>query len=390
MDKKSVAAASLMLLLLGYALCNLAVNWPYFRFAVESGWDAASRMERLNSVVNAQAAGQEALLSAFAHGENLLGKRVSGDLQIWRDEEGFSHYINFFPYESYDYTHYALRLSALQAIAEEGGGRLLFLAATNSPRKQREETFPIADFGARSDAMMYFLQGLGVPCLDSRDILAEIGFDEGSYRYRSDARWRVEACFAVFSGLLAELRESGLDLDPEGFYADADNYYAAEYPGGFSGDFARQAGIPFTGMDDFTLYIPAFDTDFSVETTQYGVTRRLRGDFAETLLQSAYLEAEEPYARNLFRAYFGGQAPLRVITNHLAPKGPKILLIGDDYSAPLAAFLAPLAGELHYVWPYAHPLVQDIEGYMAARDFDLVLVEVSPHNMTAEGLAILD
>lgn len=390
---QNIVAVLLTLLVVCYAIVNLVVQWPSFVYAMDSSWDFDSTVGQLDRVANGQAFGQPQAVSWHARLQNLLGKRASHGLQVIRGEDGELNYTNLFPYETYDFSPYAERMRALAGVAEAGGGHLLFLTTTDFHQGSKEQfgAFPIADFKARTDAMLYALQGYGVSYLDSRQVLRDADFNEALYRYKTDPTWTVQAGYEVFTALLGAVYDTfGVALDPQGLHAEADSMVKTVYASGFTGEFGRLSGIPFAGEEDFVLYTPAFETDLTLRTSRYGRETETRGSFEEALLVSSYLDAEDPYQRSMVNAYLGGQAPKRVILNHRAPHGPKVLLIGDGYAATLSAFLATVAGEVHYLWPYDNPFVEDVEAYIRDNGFDLVLMVLSPSNMTAAGFSFLN
>ena len=390
---KNIIAILLMVLIVCYSAVNLIMNWSYFEYAIDSGWDFESRTKQLDTVANGQGVGHDWVMDQYSEVQNLLEKKVSNGFQVLRDSDGELNYINFFPYETYDFQHYGERLHEVAEVTEENGGKFLFISAANLSQGMldSQSEFPVADFKARTDALFYYLQGYGVSYLDSRLVLKKSGIDESLLRYKTDSRWTVEASFEVLKGTLQKIREAfDLELDPQGTYLEDESFERTVYSNSFSGEFARLAGIPFAGKEDFTLYTPTFQTDFTVTTSHFNQEVTAHGSFEEVLVANEILTEENPYYRNMFYAYLGGQAPRRVITNNINPESPKILLIGDEYAAPYAALMAPLAGELHYIWPYDNPSVDDLEAYIEENDFDYVFMVLAPTSMTPTGFHILD
>lgn len=381
---KSITALLLTAVLLCFAAGNLVAQQPWFRFAADEGWDFVSRLSAANDVANGHVLGQEWFLDAYAGLERLQGRHSSGDFEVVRGKGGVLDYTSFFPYETNDFDYYGQRMLTLSRLAEENGGHFMFLNTTDL-RHDDYGDLPAANLASRNNAMIYTLQGYGVPYLDARTVAN--GMDA---RYQTSAMWTTESSFKVFGAVMQQVYSTfGLSLDTGRFYTSSDSYMRITYPDYFAGELGRQAGIPFAGLEDFALYLPAFSTDFSMLVAHHNQEATVRGSFEDVLVAGGSLTDANPYLRGIESIYLGGQAPRRVITNHNCPTGAKVLIIGDGYALPLASFMAPAVKELHLLWPYENPRVDDLASYIRDNKFDLVLMMLSPNNMTAAGMGIL-
>lgn len=385
MDKESsfssrlcrISTVVVAMLLAVYVLANLLFQVPFSQYAVDGAWNFASVLDRVKSVVNGRVLGQEVYMDTYASLEKHMNKQESGGFQVVRGENDELIYTDFFPFDTYEYYQYAMAMKQLDDITEEDA--FLFINGIdlyNGP-EDNYGIIPVANLQRRTDALNYYLQGYGVNYLDSRDFLFGVGA-EGNVRFKTDVHWTIDASFDVFSGILSRLKsDHGLDLDPSGFYGNKDNYMQIKYPRRFAGNLGQRTGIPFSGYDDFTLYTPAFPTDFTMTTSHFGRTKTEQGSFDAVFIDKQLLEANSVYERRMYEAYMGGQAPLRVIANHNKPDGVKVLLIGDTYMVPIASFMATVAGELHFLWTYENPFVEDLEAYIKTGKFDAVLIGMS-------------
>lgn len=256
--------------------------------------------------------------------------------------------------------------------------------------KRGDSGFPLEDNKYRYDAIDYFLQGFDIPYLNLNDMLTAETDAPQDLRYRTDSRWTVQASFDAFCKIVEAVdKTTGINLDPDGQYTTLSNYQQTFYAQQFLGDMGRRAGAPFAGFDDFTLIVPHFRTSLTLTTNYLDREATVSGDFSETMLMSEYLTVEDDYERTMYAAYLGGNAAQRIIQNELNPDGPKVLVIGDTYMAPIVTFLACAAGEVYYLWQYENPVVRDLEDYLMAEQFDIVLIGIASSVMREGGFGFL-
>lgn len=393
MDKKSkywrcvqrISAVVIGLCVLAYAGANLIYQIPYLQYAVDSGWNPAAELNVLKSVTQGRALGTEWAMNAYGEALNLLDKQESGGFEIIRSANGTLNYTDLFPFSTYDYETQAVRIQRLRKATKDN--RLLFVTAIDLSTDDQADygAIPAASYQRRSDAIIYYLQGLGVELLDARTLLS----NENAHRYKTDTHWRIEDCFTVFDAMIDTLEAQGLALDPQGFYTNAQNYLTPYYAERFTGRFGQHTGIPFSGAEDFQFYLPAFPTDLALTASHYGHDKTVRGTFEDVIVNKQLLEEENDYERRMYNVYFGSDAPIRTIVNHAQPAGAKILIVGDTYMAPVVALMSLVAGETHYLWLYDNPLVEDLEAYIKAEDFDAVLIGMSSLSMGEGGYLFL-
>lgn len=393
MDKRSkywhrvhrITAVLIVLCVLIYAGTNLAYQMPYLHYAMDSGWNRSAELDALKNVTQGRALGSEWAMNAYGETLNLLDKQESGGFEVIRGADGTLNYTDFFPFSTYDYEIQAVRIQRLQKATKDN--RLLFVNAIDlsTDNQANYGAIPAASYQRRADAISYFLQGLGVELLDARTLLT----GENTHRYKTDTHWRIEDCFTVFSAIVDTLDARGLALDPQGFYANAQNYLTPYYATRFTGRLGQRTGIPFSGAEDFQFYLPAFPTDLTLIVSHYGQEKAVHGSFEDVIVNKKLLEDENDYERRMYNVYFGANVPLRTIVNHTQPTGAKILVIGDTYMAPIVTLISLAAGETHYLWLYDNPFVEDLEAYIKLEGFDAVLIGMSSLSMGEGGYLFL-
>ena len=393
-----IFAAALAVSWLIYAAFNMLAQAPALDAALRRGWNFDSRLENITHAINGSFSFYDIFQDANGH-KNLLieSKMISlgNALSIIRGEDGYLYYSNHFPYENYEYGTQALQLREVQKTVQESGGALLFV---NCPdlyiEGLSESKLPVSNLNARSNALLYALQGYDVASMDARRVLAESDLDPSQYRYKTEPHWTTQAGFEVYLALLDWMDQQGDSFVKNNFFTDRSNYNLTTYEDAFSGQMGKQVGIPYAGYDDFVLIEPNFDTEFTLSYHETSAMQQKQGDFASVLLEQHWINQSKPYERSMYNAYLTDLYSLRQISNELNPNGPKILVIGDTYMLPVASFLATASSELCLLWPYGVPDmdegVNSLPDYIEKNDFDYVIIGMSPGSMYEGGFNFLN
>lgn len=387
-----LAAMLVVVVFLAYVIANLSAQLPMLHFAVDTAWDIPSAIEKINASANGRVLDYGEFLNTHGKMLDLLGKEESGGFEMVKDDDGRLLAADFLPFTTNEFSTYGVAMHELSEIILENDGYLLFVNPIDRSigAKSSSRGFPLEDYKYRYDAIDYFLQGYEIPYLNLNEVLAEETENPQSLRYRTDSRWTIPASFDAFCEIVSVINDTAyINLDPDGQYTDLANYKQTDYTQHFLGNLGRRAGAPFAGYDDFTLIVPDFPTSFTVETNYFDQEAVVTGDFSEALLVADHLNAEDIYERTMYAAYLGGNAAQRIIKNDLRTYAPKVLVIGDSYMAPIVSFLACAAGEVHYLWQYGNPAVEDLEAYLTAEKFDVVLVGISSNMMQEGGFGFL-
>ncbi len=352
--------------------------------------EAQAGVSAVENSVNSNITGKYDFIDAYAWIQLLMGKREVSDFKHIKAENGALNYGNAFPIDTSMIPEYAARVGRLRDAVTASGGKLLYLNPPDLIVKREPQYvrgMPYQDFNPSQDVFLDCLRELGVDFLDSRPVFTTSGFPLDKVLFKTDHHWTVEACFLVFIALVDEMEKLyGVTLDEGGAYRDIGNYNIRIYPDSFLGSLGRATGAVFSGLEDFTLIWPRFTNRYRVEKVDpwfgAGVSEGLAD---ETLLYKPGLEVRDPYSMNMYNTYLGGTMAWMRITNEDNPGRPRLLLIHDSFSMPLACFLAPLFGEIHMIWPLSENYRPDIEKYVAENSFDYVVVELSPGNYSEEG-----
>jgi hypothetical protein len=330
-------------------------------------------------------------IDSYAYMQVLMGKSESGAFDVVQGLDRDIVWGNLYQKVTDNLDEYALRVKRLGDFAARHGARTLFLnplALVVRGHSRYSAGIPAYDENPDQEAMLFYLQSLGVDYLDGRESLENSSLPKSLYRFRTDHHWTIEASFEVFKSLVEKLdRDYGANLDPDGFYRDIGNYNVRKFPGSFLGSLGRRSGAVFSGFDDFTVIWPKFETEFVKEWRNTFGMNLSEGDITESLLslERWSLPADAYNGATKYDTYAGHI--WAKITNKLKPNGPKLMMIHDSQAQPLYVFLAPLFSEMYLIWPEAPGEKENVEKYVRehADEFDYVIVERAPSNWNEEG-----
>lgn len=130
------------------------------------------------------------------------------------------------------------------------------------------------------------LKSRGIPCLDYREVMKQEKLDSFEYFYKTDLHWNSILAFKAGQNILKEIAHScGFVLDQS--KCEIENYERLCYKQIFLGSYGRNTGLLFSGIDDFEVILPKFETMYSRSNVHKGFF--VKGNTREALLSSVYL-----------------------------------------------------------------------------------------------------
>ena len=202
---------------------------------------------------------------------------------------------------------------------------------------------PLAESGnASADVLLAELARRETDYLDLRPLFESNGI-YANWFFRTDHHWKPETAFFAWQELTEVLADRyGFPADPA--LTDPASWRTEVLEDFFLGSQGKRVGSLYGGVDDFTLYIPRFDTDLTYACPSYGFTRT--GAFETSVCFPERVAERDWFNGNPYTYYAGGDYPLATITNHNNPDGPRIVLLRDSFACALTPFLALSCSEL--------------------------------------------
>jgi len=139
----------------------------------------------------------------------------------------------------------------------------------------------------------------------------------------------------------------------------------------------KSVGIPFSGgSEDFSVVLPEFDMSFEVRSG----SRQEEGSFETSVLNLAQLAEPELLSRDSYDVYLDGDRSTHTIKNSGAKDAPRLLMIGDSFFTPVAAYLATVFSEVTMLSVSAtNP--EDIEQHVLDHSYDYILIAYNSAGM---------
>ncbi len=186
-----------------------------------------------------------------------------------------------------------------------------------------------------------FLKGLeerGIDYLDLRPLLRDGEKTQNELFFDTDHHWRIETAFEATGHIMDKLnKDYGFKIDSK--YKDLKNYNVETLKDCYLGSMGRRTGRLYSGLDDFTLITPKFDTSYTLYEHDYGGEKVYEGSFYEAVLDKKYLAPQDaPVELNRYAIYHGDNEEL-IFNNNLVDSG-KVMMIKDSFGIPVYSFLS--------------------------------------------------
>lgn len=202
-----------------------------------------------------------------------------------------------------------------------------------------------SDYGKQFDVWCDEMKNCDIPVLDLRkSIKKHLLF------YDTDHHWTIESSFYAAKSIAEKLnQEYGLGFDTNRWF-DINQYAHINYPNSFLGSQGIRTGKYYAGKDDFSLFVPAYNTDFIY---QHYVGEKLEleksGDWWNAFIDEKILEDKNYY--NKYNACLNGGYVENIITNSKSNNQKKLLLVSDSFARPMVMYLSLLFSETRYLDP---------------------------------------
>lgn len=269
--------------------------------------------------------------------------KAAGVRDYYEDEYGISitedgYTVSYRDYTSTDYEIEQMVL--LKQYLDEKGIKLLYV---NEPAKYIDDSVYMEQFGKESylnSNMDRFLQRLdenGIEYLDLRDEIRRDDLNSFDMFYRTDHHWTVPASRYAASKIMERLNSD------YGYYAemslfDEQSFSYTNYDNCWLGEQGRLLAETYTGLDDFTLVTPNFQTYFIRDYAGSIV----QGDFDIFIDYNCYRDSVNPNGEvtpaKLNGWHYSYNDSGR-IQNCNAEYG-NVLVLGDSYCRTLVPFLS--------------------------------------------------
>lgn len=383
--KKNIFALVFMVILFGFSAVNMLHAYEPLKELILTQEELT--VADIDNEITTGLYGKMNFIETYGFLQKLLDKREINNFNMIKDEQGFLHYSSFFREPDANIFEYAMRVKRLQDYANANGTEVLFVIAPSKYSSNNtilREGMPVNNPESIVNELVFDLNRLGIATLNLCESMpnSEVSYEETFFK--TDHHWTIPAAFYATQELVHTMKENfGLDLDPNGYYTDINNYQAETYFRGMLGSMGRRTGAAFSGVDDFIALWPEFEGDFYRESmTNDGDMITSAGSFIEVFMNtSALTNQSDLYSASQYALYLNELRIYEKIMNNENPDGTKIFMIRDSYFSPVISFLMPMCGEIDAMWSLEESDKLDIEDYIKNNEFDYIVIEVYPYNI---------
>lgn len=390
--KRYVFTILFLLLLFGFAAANFWHSKDALLETIKNAeWDFAHISENITDIEDAigeNVLGKMELIETYGFLQEVMGKKENNDFAFVKDENGMLYYSDFYNKIPECMEKNLKQAGEIAKLASQYGATtfaITFPDRYDDTWVEAESGLPLRNDTYITEAWKEGLKKEKIPVIDVRDAVKEAGFTGKKLFYNTDHHWRVEAAFTAYCDLVAQMNAMfDTKLDEDGYYRNLDNYNIYTYEQSYLGSMGREAGIIYSGLDDFTIIYPKFPTDYEREYYMGGDFYNLDGSFEETVFNSTYLNAEDIYANDKYSIYLDGVLIYDHIKNKNCPDGLKILWIRDSFTSPMAAFMSTSVSQMDLLWSINYE--EDIEKLLAENEYDYVVIAIAGMNLSNDNL----
>lgn len=272
--------------------------------------------------------------------QRIVGKNVIADAgygEIYRTK--YNQITSKVPSKNYRVMRSLDEISKLKSKLDKEGIPFLYVQA---PFKisDNEQQLPLNKKDYVDYNVNLFLKKLnekGISYLDLRPLLRDGEKTQNELFFDTDHHWRIETAFEATGHIMDELNKNyGFSIDSK--YKDLKNYNIETMKNCYLGSMGRRTGRLYSGLDDFTLITPNFETSYTLYEHDYGGEKIYQGSFDDAILDKKYLVEDAPIDLNRYAVYHGDNEEL-IFNNDLVDNG-KVLMVKDSFGIPVYSFLS--------------------------------------------------
>ncbi|SFG50972.1 SGNH hydrolase-like domain-containing protein, acetyltransferase AlgX [Lachnospiraceae bacterium C7] len=344
-------------------------------------------VKTLENTINSNISNKYTFIETFGYVENLIGTDVDNGFTYVKSDSGELFYTeNKDLLNNFDQNFN--RVKKLRDLSEKNNAKFLVLLPPDkymNGKSTFRSGIPYLDSSKLLNKWTKSMDKENISYIDYRDYSTEMTKFQGSnVFYNTDHHWKTKSAFYSYQVLVKELNNRfKMNIDPDGYYTNLNNYNVTTYKDYFLGSMGRETGVSYSGLDDFELITPKFDTDFSRRYNPQGLPgdyRMAKGPTVDSLLTIYNLDSKKKiYDSDRYSTYLDGVNAEDYIFNNLNPKGPKVLLVRDSFMAPVGTFLANNCSEIDMVWSLKYKGV--FGDILEKGDYDLVIFESGASNL---------
>lgn len=289
---------------------------------------------------------QDASITLWGGLQRLAGKRLAFGSTVYEDVTILENGTATMADQTSSIDAAVTGASGAALLASDIGAEFLYVQVPGKERDASEFPKGVTDYSIQKyDEMVDTLSAMNIPVLGMREVIQQdmvkTGNDWMDYFYKTDHHWQNKAAFLAYQNICETMKNAGMEINEEAI--DSDNYSKSVYEQIFLGTHGRMAGPLYTGLDDYELWLPNFETDFVLDVPSQGIHKE--GSFEQCFVNYENLE-HYSYDYYAYYAYLKEDYECFEIHNKCNKDGAHVIIVRDSEAVPVSVFLANQCSEL--------------------------------------------
>ena len=235
-------------------------------------------------------------------------------------------------------------LGVFKKYLDEQGIPLIFVYVhTKILDPSSQVPFGSFDFSNQNaDKFLAMLDSLGIDYIDTRKPLLDIGLPTEELYFRTDTHWTIPSAFAAYQAIAEKLNQAyGFSIDSR--FTDEGNYTTTRFEDRFLGSYGIQTTPYYTGVENFDMITPDFETSLTEKTQRNDNNWEVReGSFEDAVLVMSQLEPDEgkTYSSHCYQTYNYNWGEVLYENHDPDACDKRLLIIKNSSGNPITDFLA--------------------------------------------------
>lgn len=383
--RKYITTILFLIMLFSFSYKTMVKSYSPIRESINFQSSLKENIKSVETAMKENVYGRYGFIEAYGYMQRLMNKDEVSNFEVVKDKNDFLHY-SYFATGPNETDFLVSRMKSLKESIKNPDTKLAYIMTPDKYIKGYTEFKSGMPYSYANETADNFLQGLKenqIDYLDLRENIKSSGIPMDKLFFKTDHHWTIETSFWGFQQIVGFINNNfQVNLDPENFYTNKENYNSLEYKGVYLGSMGRKTGLAYDGLDDFTIIYPKFDTSYIFQYTDGG-NYTLQGNFEDALFSAhAFRREDDLYNADKYFAYLKGNYPFGHIINTKNPEGPKALFIKDSMMVPPISFLSSMFSEIYIVDPRYY--MEDIPSLINSLPLDFVFVSFYPQNLVDE------
>lgn len=308
-------------------------------------------------------------IDIYGLGQMVLNKKMIGNMEFIKDNNDVIQAFDF----AGPYTHFASEMLKLEEATSKKKIPLLYVQIPSRVIKDFTE-IPQGYVNTENDNMDTLINELvqnDIDVLDYREYVEEKQYKPEDVFFKTDIHLTTETEWDILKKLITKLElDYGLIFENKNKILDLDNYIIDRRK--FIGNYARSSGKFFSGIDEFNMYIPKFETNNVLLDADHNVVSE--GAFDDVLL-NGYQKQQNTDERTYWVTNYGQfTSPSYQYVNNIIESGNKILLIMDSMGYRMASYLSLMSQNITIIDPRFDENGYYLNKELNENNFDAVVV----------------